>query len=175
MSDEVPGVNEEPRSSSSGRRDRELVLFTVGVTLAIVFVLMLIGAGLSYSWFNRVAHEGARFVEAELPDIVATWDADAFIRLGSPGQDEKSVQITRQVFEWFSRMGNVESLGSPVGNATVHFQTPAGLTVTAAFSVEGQFEEGPATLVVTVARVNGRWYMSKITMHSDKMLLGEGD
>jgi hypothetical protein len=139
--------------------------------LVLILILGSAAGGL-VAWQKAWAlqRDGAQYVETNLPQIVANWNADEVLKRAAP---EFLVPDIReglpQAFLAFSQWGKLRNLGKPNGNVTfVDFQVTLGdqgipmppkflNPVWARYVVDADFDAGSATIMMDLLHRDGHW------------------
>ncbi len=144
--------------------------------LAVILVL-----GGAAGWYKAMAlqRDGVQYVETNVPQIVANWDADDLVKRAAP---EFLVPQVREgfpkLFQELSRIGKLRNLGKPKGNVTIaDFYVTAGdkgipmpetlEPIWARYVVDAEFDTGSFTIMMDLLRRDGRWQIAGFFIKPD--------
>ncbi|MEI9998629.1 MAG: hypothetical protein WDO13_05410 [Verrucomicrobiota bacterium] len=127
-------------------------------------VLTLVGFAVFENW--RLDKSSHRYVEGAIPPIVDHWSKDELEKRESPdfGQGTSDADLAR-LFAKFSRLGAVRGYHDAIGEASIRL-TSGGLRITAAYRMDAIFQNGPASILVSLVRINHQWAIAGFRVDS---------
>jgi len=121
----------------------------------------------------RLQKDGIAYLQVNLKPILENWDDRALIARASPElmKAVKSPDEMARLFRYFKALGALQSLQEPVaGNVNSGTTVENGAYTLADYTIEGNFEKGPATISVQLLRTNDTWKINGFHINSDAFL-----
>lgn len=139
-----------------------------------VFLVAIIGGtgAAAEGWHKArsMERDGAYYVQTTVPQIVANWNADEVLKRAAPVFKTPSIREgLPQVFQTFSQLGALRSLGKPKGVVTfADYRLSVGdhdmpmpprllKPVWARYTVDATFDAGSATVMMDLLWRDDRW------------------
>jgi len=144
------------------------------IILGSCFVLLLviagIGIGLLVKKGSDADTQSKAYADKAIVDITSTWDKQQFLDRSSP--ELKAVMTDpRQVdelFAVFQKLGHYQSHQiSDKGGSKFVAIAGQGASVTATYTAEAHFENGPATINIDLIKHGDQWQILKFYIRSD--------
>jgi len=131
----------------------------LGILLLGAIVIAAVAAAVLIPKATRLHAGAVAYVEANVPQVVADWNADALRQRAAPEllQQSDSAQLDA-LFAWFSSLGKLVRLETPVGH--IGTGTYPGSTFNgtwADYVANAQFEAGEAQVKIVLRRHDDSW------------------
>lgn len=139
----------------------------IGGLLAIAMVLVLAGMPLVGDYSEELQKEAAAYVDASVPTIVKSWDADELVKRASP--ELLTVAPEAQIGDLFGflseRLGPLKRYVGSQGSTTLTLGW-TGLVRTGTFVAEAEFEKAPAKILIGLVKEGDRWLINEFRADS---------
>ena len=148
-------MEEEEAPRTGGWRKALMILGGLFAALIVLFiagfgVMAYMGRGLDDS-SKRYAIEAARAITTQ-------WDQQALQSRLSP--EFQALVKPGDLENWFAvyrKLGALKQTGDVQGQANISMTTAKGKMITAQYRFRGEFENGPAEILITLIQHDGQW------------------
>jgi hypothetical protein len=151
---------------------KKLLSILGGLFLLIVLVAAVcIGIGVYQG--NKLDKSSKAYVEENVQPVVSTWSKDELAKRASPQLLEilnRNPDQVDQVMKKLSKLGALQSLGEPKGQATIAYTNSSGKVISAAYKEAAQFQNGKAEISIRLVQVAGQWQFLLFNVNSPVML-----
>ena len=116
--------------------------------------------------------EATTYLTNEVPKIVDHWNSQNLLDRASTNLVAvlKPRQKLDQLFEMFQQLGSLKQLDTPKGSVVTTSFTGQGTHTVGNYTIQADFEKGPASISVQLLRVGNDWKINGFYIHSDVFL-----
>ncbi|WP_156180878.1 hypothetical protein [Desulfovibrio sp. TomC] len=148
--------------------------------LAIVGGLFLALLLITAIFFGYAAYNGSKldasskiYIEENIPTILSTWSKDTILKLASPqlietienNQTNIDLLLTKS-----ATLGKFQKISDIKGDSNTSFTTQNGSVITSRYAVQAKFDNGEATITVTLIQLSGQWRLLGLFINSPSIL-----
>src|SRR5262245_12546066 len=149
-------------------------LTVLGAIVGVLFLCVLVVGGGIAAYLRSVGPEldsdSQAYVDQTIPVLVEGWDPEA---LRSRSSDELRPYLKEpdmgNLYGMFRRLGAMKHYDGSRGQANLFFQ-PRGIRTTAAYVAKADFENGPATIKMSLIKRDGAWQILEFRVDSPYFL-----
>jgi hypothetical protein len=139
-----------------------------------VFVVLILAGVVGFSILavkgKALDEESKAYVDEVTPKILATLNQETLFQYASDElKNSASQEDFDKVFAWLGKLGKFIEYGESQGEANISVTTQHGKQITAYYEAQAQFENGPATVKVTLIKKGDGWKI--IGFHINSMVL----
>lgn len=136
----------------------------VGLVLVGLWIVVAAEVFLHRYIADRYTKEGKAYVDATLPSILKSWDAEAFRKEASPDFFRATTEEKLDTFmtESMEKFGSMQSYGGASGEAYSGISCCDWIQPMGRYGAEVVFEKQPATIWVWTVRRDGKWKILEI-------------
>lgn len=144
----------------------------LGMIFAVVLVIVVIAAVILIPRALKLNNEATAYVQGAVPKIVEHWNPQ---ELSSRATFElltamKSQGETNQLFLMFGKLGALKHLEPPKGAINSSVYTGRGVMTVGNYTIQGEFENGSATIQIQVQLAGNTWRINGFHVNSDAFL-----
>jgi hypothetical protein len=136
---------------------RKFLLY-FGAGAFALLVLIVAGVGVLIWKGSGLDGESKAYVDAAVPAITAHWDRNALLdRAGPEFRAAATPDQVANLFENFARLGPLIHYDGATGQANLFYSAGKGSQITAVYEAKARYENGEATLRLTLRKRDGAW------------------
>ena len=148
------------------------VLIILGGGFLGVLALLVIGITVITLRGNVFDKESKQYADTIIPAVISDWDPKELKGRASPelrravGSEEE----LEKLFATFKRLGHLREYKGATGQSTTSVTIEHGMVVTAAYTANAEFDNGPADIQLVLIKRDDQWQVLKFQVHSDLFL-----
>lgn len=146
----------------------------VGLGAIFLFFIITVGAFVAYIALYvgpPLDASSKEYLNENIPKFLSTWDENEITSRASselmsalkPGDMGKLVAM-------FSKLGKLKSYAGCNGDANIQFHIGAPNVITAGYTCNAEFENGPAVIKVMLIQKAGKWEILSIYINSPSFM-----
>ena len=147
------------------------------VVVGIVYGVLILAATVGYfseKFFGRdLDQESMQYVDAAVPEIVASWKAAELLKRASPGlQNKMPMEEIQSLFQIISvQLGPMKEYRGSEGEVVSSVLPEQGRITTARYMADAVFERAPAKIEIQLILSQEGWLISGFQVSSQASLL----
>jgi hypothetical protein len=146
-------------------------LMILGCIFAVLIVLGVIGFAVLAVKGTALDEESKAYVDEVIPRILANLNKEALFQYASDElKNSASPEEFDKVFNFFAKLGQFKEYKDSSGQANMSFTTERGKEITGIYEAQAEFENGPATIKITIVKKGGNWAVSGFHIDSTAFL-----
>jgi hypothetical protein len=147
------------------------VLMILGAVFGVILISIAIAVG--YAAYNGkgLDEESKRYVDAAVPAIVKNWDMTEMLSRTSPEFNKATkTEDLEKLWIMFRKLGAMKIYKGSKGESNQMINLPQGTTITAKYSADVEFENGPAQILITIIKRGDDWQILGFKVNSSAIL-----
>ena len=147
------------------------VLMILGAVFGVILISIAIAVG--YAAYNGkgLDEESKRYVDAAVPAIVKNWDMTEMLSRTSPEFSKATkTEDLEKLWIMFRKLGAMKIYKGSKGESNQMINLPQGTTITAKYSADVEFENGPAQILITIIKRGDDWQILGFKVNSSAIL-----
>ena len=145
-------------------------LMILGGIFAILFVAVVIGISVLAIKGKALDEESKAYVDKVTPIILGNLNKETLFQHASDElKNSASPEEFDKIFNLFSKLGKFKEYKGSSGQANISVTTERGKQITGIYQAQAEFENGPATIKLTVIKKGDNWQI--IGFNIDSMAL----
>lgn len=147
-------------------------IFTcLGVVVAIFIVVLVIVFAIFIPRAFQLGRDATTYIKSEVPKIVQNWNPQELIdRAPELASTIKSKGDIDRLFAMFRQLGSLKQLDMPTGGVHIWASTNEESSAVGNFTAHAEFENGPATIVIQLLRMDNTWKINGFEIRSKVFL-----
>lgn len=148
------------------------LLIVLGGVFAVIIILIIIAAAIFIPRAIKLDHQATAYLKDAVPKIVDHWNSQEPVSRATPQlmSVAKSQDEIDRLFVMFGQLGSLKHLEDPKGAVYTGTYMGQGTATIGNFTVQGDFEKGPATLKIQLFRVGDGWKINGFHIDSTVFL-----
>lgn len=132
------------------------------IILGGIFALLIVAAVIGFSYLaiegRTLDQDSKAYVDRVTPEILSSLDRNTLFRYASDElKNSASAEEFDKIFKWFGKLGRFEQYRGSSGQASISVTADQGKKITGVYEAQAEFENGPATVIVTVIKKADAW------------------
>jgi hypothetical protein len=145
-------------------------LMILGGIFAILIVAGVIGFSVLAVKGRALDEESKAYVDEVTPKILANLNKETLFQHASDElKNSAPPEEFDKVFNWFAKLGQFKEYKGSSGEATISVLTGRGKQIAGIYEAQAEFENGPATIKITVIKEGDNWQV--LGFHISSMVL----
>ena len=133
-------------------------LMILGCIFAVLIVLGVIGFAVLAVKGTALDEESKAYVDEVTPRILANLNKEVLFQYASDElKNSASPEEFDKIFNWFANLGKYKEYKGSSGQANISVTTERGKQITGLYQAEAEFENGPATIKITIIKKGDTW------------------
>jgi succinate dehydrogenase hydrophobic anchor subunit len=159
--------DDKPRASRTKK-----LLVVLGGFFAVILLVAGIAAAIYFPHAMKLDREAIAYIQDTMPKIVGHWNSKELLDRATPQLDStmKSHGGPERHFEMFRKLGPLKHLNAPTGGVGTTVYPGQGAATLGEYSAKAEFENGTATILIQLLRMNGQWMINGLRVNSDAFL-----
>lgn len=147
-------------------------LQALGILFLIVVVVLVGLFGYAAYTGTRLDASSKKYVDSAVPAIVGHWSESELMARAAPELMQRSTPAQlNKLFGWLNRLGPMQKYCGSKGDSNVFFSPEHGKVISARYTVCAQFQNGNATIFVTLIRNKSKaWQIAGFRVNSDALV-----
>jgi hypothetical protein len=148
------------------------IFLILGGIFAVILVVLGIVAAIFIPRLIKLDREATAYIKDAVPRIAANWDSQDLVDRATPEllSAAKTRKEIDRLFVLFRHLGALKHLDKPKGMVSWRTFTGTGTVTFGNYTVEGQFQQGAATIEIQLRRVGNTWKINGFRINSDTFL-----
>jgi len=143
------------------------ILMILGGFFAILIVAGVIGISIVAVKGAGLDRESKAYVDEVTPKILADLNKETLFQYASDElKNSASSEELDRIFNWFSKLGQFKEYKGSSGQACISVTTERGKQITGSYQAQAEFENGPATINITIIKKGNNWQVIGFRINS---------
>ena len=148
-------------------------LFTcLGVVFAVIILVFVVLFAVFIPRAFKLGNEATAYIQSEVPKIVEHWNSQELIDRATPDliAAAQSRENIDRMFVMYQQLGSLKHLDTPSGGVRINSSTMNGTVTVANYTVQADFEKGPATISIQLLKMGDAWKINGFKINSNALL-----
>ena len=143
------------------------ILMILGGFFAILIIAVVIGIFILVVKGTALDKESKAYVDEVTPKILAELNKESLFQYASDElKSSASPEEFDRIFNWFTKLGQFKEYKGSSGQAGISITTERGKQITGSYQAQAEFENGPATIYITIIKKGDSWQVIGFRINS---------
>jgi len=139
-------------------KNMKKTLMILGGIFAVLVVAGIIGISVLAVKGKALDEESKAYIDEITPKILANLNKQTLFQHASDElKNSASSEEFDKIFNWFAKLGKYKEYKGSSGQANISVTTERGKQITGLYQAEAEFENGPATIKITIIKKDDTW------------------
>lgn len=136
-------------------------IFAILIVTGVVSIVVLVVKG------TALDKESKAYVDEVTPKILANLSKQTLFQHASDElKNSASPEEFDKIFNWFGKLGRFKEYRGSSGQANISVTTERGKQITGIYQAQAEFENGPATIKITIIKKGDTWQIMGFNINS---------
>ncbi len=142
-------------------------LMILGGIFAILIVAGVVGISVFAVKGTALDEESKVYIDEVTPKILANLNKQTLFQHASDElKNSASPEEFDKIFNWFAKLGQFKEYKGSSGQANISVTTERGKQITGIYQAQAEFENGPATIKLTIIKKGNNWQIMGFNINS---------
>jgi hypothetical protein len=143
------------------------ILIILGSIFAILILVGIISVSILAFKGAALDKESKAYVDEVTPKILENLNQETLFQYSSDElKNSASPEEFDKLFNWFTKLGKFKEYKGSKGQAGISITTERGKQVTGNYIAQAEFENGPATINITIIKKGNNWQILGFRINS---------